>query len=76
LSNNVTPEVMARARMLYRTGATEIRKSMLGFFREVGWRGFPEIILGLVDEEKAIRDLALGYMSRFSLRLIPFLNHR
>ena len=63
LSVIVRQEVLEKARECYKTGEYEMKKSMLKLFSNVGgWTTIPDLMIGSIDENENIRQLAWGYL--------------
>ena len=59
-------EVLEKAREIYKTGNCELKKSMLKLFSNIsGWSTIPDLMIGAIDENENIRQLALGYLQRW-----------
>ena len=56
-------EVLEKARECYKTGGYEIKKSMLKLFSNIGgWIAIPDLMIGSIDENENIRQLAWEYL--------------
>ena len=65
---SVTPrqEVLEKAREIYKIGNCELKKSMLKLFSNIGgWSTIPDLMIGAIDENENIRQLAFGYLQRW-----------
>lgn len=56
-------EVLTKARSIYEAGNYDLKKSMLKLFNKVGgWTAIPDLMIGTIDENENIRQLAFGYL--------------
>jgi len=56
-------EILTKAREIYKLGNYDLKKSMLKFFSKVGgWTAIPDLVIGTIDENENIRQLAFGYL--------------
>jgi hypothetical protein len=56
-------EILEKARECYKTGKYEIKKSMLKLFSNIGgWTTIPDLMIGSIDENENIRQLAWEYL--------------
>lgn len=63
LSHIPRQEVLAKAKRVYETGNYDLKKSMLKLFSKVGgWSAIPELMIGTIDENENIRQLAFVYL--------------
>ncbi|MDR1760847.1 MAG: hypothetical protein LBR55_00205 [Bacteroidales bacterium] len=63
LSVTARQEVLERARECYKTGDYEIKKSVLRLFSTIGgWTAIPDLMVGSIDENENIRQLAWEYL--------------
>jgi len=64
-------EVLTKARNIYETGSYDFKKSMLKLFNKVGsWTAIPDLMLGTIDENENIRQLAFGYLQIWRARAV------
>ena len=71
LSHILRQEVLTKARDIYETGNYDLKKSMLNFFNKVGgWTAIPDLMLGTIDENENIRQLALGYLQIWKAKAV------
>ena len=63
LARTPRPEVLKKAREIYKQGRSEMRISMLKLFHKIGgWKTIPDLMIGTIDENEKIREIALGYL--------------
>jgi len=63
LSIYSTGEVLEKARVAYKNGNYEIKKSMLNLFHKTGsWKVLADIILGTIDANEDIRNSSIQYL--------------
>ena len=56
-------EVLTKAREIYKEGNYESKVSMLKLFHKIGgWTTIPDLMIGTIDENENIRQLAFGYL--------------
>ncbi|MGS2765127.1 HEAT repeat domain-containing protein [Sinomicrobium sp. M5D2P9] len=71
LSHIPRQEVLSKARDIYKTGNYDLKKSMLKLFNKVGsWTAIPDLMIGTIDENENIRQLALGYIQIWRARAV------
>jgi len=71
LSHIPRNEVMTKARNIYEIGNYELKKSMLKLFNKVGgWTTIPDLMIGTIDENENVRQLALGYLEVWRARVV------
>lgn len=71
LSHIPRQEVLAKARDIYQTGNYDLKKSMLKLFNKVGgWTTIPDLMIGTIDENENIRQLAFGYLQIWRTRAV------
>lgn len=71
LSHIPRQEVLTKARSIYETGNYDLKKSMLKFFNKVGgWTAIPDLMIGTIDENENIRQLAFGYLQIWRARAV------
>ncbi len=71
LSHIPRQEVLAKARDIYKTGNYDLKKSMLKLFNKVGgWTAIPDLMIGTIDENENIRQLAFGYLQIWRARAV------
>ena len=64
-------EVLIKVRNIYETGNYDIKISMLKLFNKVGgWTAIPDLMIGTIDENENIRQLALGYLHIWRTRAV------
>ncbi|WP_156309004.1 HEAT repeat domain-containing protein [Sphingobacterium endophyticum] len=69
LSQIPRPEVMERAVGIYETGNYDLKKSMLKLFHKIGGlKGIPDLMIGTIDENEKIRELAFDYLGNWRER--------
>jgi hypothetical protein len=63
LSTMSRQEVLEKARNCYKTSEYELKKSMLKLFSNIGgWTAIPDLMIGTIDENENIRQLAFEYL--------------
>ena len=71
LSHIPRQEVFTKARDIYKKGNYELKKSMLKLFNKIGgWTVIPDLMIGTIDENENIRQLALGYLQIWRVKAI------
>lgn len=71
LSHIPRQEVLTKARNIYETGNYDFKKSMLKLFNKVGsWTAIPDLMIGTIDENENIRQLAFGYLQIWRARAV------
>lgn len=71
LSHNPRQEVLTKAKNIYETGNYDLKKSMLKLFNKVGgWTAIPDLMIGTIDENENIRQLAFGYLQIWRTRAV------
>jgi HEAT repeat protein len=71
LSDIPRQEVLTKAKSIYETGNYDLKKSMLKLFNKVGgWSSIPDLMIGTIDENENIRQLAFGYLQIWRTRAI------
>ncbi|WMN07561.1 hypothetical protein QYS48_29155 [Marivirga arenosa] len=71
LSNIPRQEVLTKAKSIYETGNYDLKKSMLKLFNKVGgWTAIPDLMIGTIDENENIRQLAFGYIQIWRARAV------
>jgi HEAT repeat protein len=71
LSNIPRQEVLTKAKSIYETGNYDLKKSMLKLFNKVGgWTAIPDLMIGTIDENENIRQLAFGYLQIWRTRAV------
>lgn len=71
LSHIPRQEVLIKAREIYKTGNYDLKKSMLKLFNKVGgWTTIPDLMIGTIDENENIRQLAFGYLQIWRTRAV------
>jgi HEAT repeat protein len=71
LSNIPRQEVLIKARSIYETSSYDLKKSILKLFNKVGgWTAIPDLMIGTIDENENIRQLALGYLQIWRTRAV------
>ncbi|KAA5542868.1 hypothetical protein [Adhaeribacter rhizoryzae] len=64
-------EVLAKAREIYKNGNYELKRSMLNLFNKIGgWITIPDLMIGTVDENENIRQLAWQYLQIWKARAV------
>jgi hypothetical protein len=64
-------EVLTKAKSIYETGNYDLKKSMLKLFSKVGgWAAIPDLMIGIIDENENIRQLAFGYLQIWRARAV------
>lgn len=63
LSTMCRQEVLEKAKDCYKTREYELKKSMLKLFSNIGgWATIPDLMIGTIDENETIRQLAFEYL--------------
>ncbi|WP_338868764.1 hypothetical protein WBJ53_18370 [Spirosoma sp. SC4-14] len=71
LSDIPRQEVLTKARNIYEIGNCDLKKSMLKLFNKVGgWAAIPELMIGTIDKNENIRQLAFGYLQIWRARAV------
>ncbi|MDN3594323.1 HEAT repeat domain-containing protein [Zunongwangia endophytica] len=71
LSHIPRQEILTKAKTIYETGNYELKKSMLKLFNKVGgWTAIPDLMIGTIDENENIRQLAFGYLQIWRTRAV------
>ena len=71
LSHIPRQEVLTKAKSLYEAGNYDLKKSMLKLFNKVGgWTAIPDLMIGTIDENENIRQLAFGYLQIWRARAV------
>jgi len=71
LSHIPRQEVLSKARDIYKTSNYDLKKSMLKLFNKVGsWTAIPDLMIGTIDENENIRQLAFGYLQVWRARAV------
>jgi hypothetical protein len=71
LSHIPRQEVLIKARKIYQTGNYDFKKSMLKLFNKVGsWTAIPDLMIGTIDENENIRQLAFVYLQIWKARAV------
>lgn len=71
LSHIPRQEVLTKAKSIYETGNYDLKKSMLKLFNKVGgWTAIPDLMIGTIDENENIRQLAFGYLQIWRARAV------
>lgn len=71
LSHIPRQEVLTKAKSIYETGNYDLKKSMLKLFNKVGdWTAIPVLMIGTIDENENIRQLAFGYLQIWRTRAV------
>ncbi|KXX71145.1 hypothetical protein [Flammeovirga sp. SJP92] len=71
LSRIPRQEILIRAKIIYDKGDYELKKSMLKFFNKVGgWATIPDLMIGTIDQNENIRQLALDYLQNWRRRAV------
>lgn len=71
LSQIPRQEVLTKARNIYETGNYDFKKSMLKLFNKVGsWTAIPDLMIGTIDENENIRQLAFAYLQIWRARAV------
>jgi len=71
LSRIPRQEVLTKAKSVYETGKYDLKKSMLKLFNKVGgWTAIPDLMIGTIDENENIRQLAFGYLQIWRTRAV------
>lgn len=71
LSHIPRQEVLTKAKSIYETGNYDLKKSMLKLFNKVGgWTAIPDLMIGTIDENENIRQLAFGYLQIWRVRAV------
>lgn len=69
LSHIPRQEVLTKARNLYQIDNYDLKESMLKLFNKVGgWTAIPDLMIGTIDENENIRQLAFGYLQIWRAR--------
>ena len=69
LSHIPRPEIFTKAKYIYEIGNYELKKSMLKLFSKVGgMTAIPYLMIGTIDENEKIRQLAFGYLHIWKTR--------
>ncbi|MPR36322.1 HEAT repeat domain-containing protein [Salmonirosea aquatica] len=71
LSHIPRQEVLTKARSIYEIGNYDLKKSMLKLFNKVGgWTAIPDLMIGTIDENENIRQLAFEYLQIWRARAV------
>lgn len=71
LSHIPRQEVLTKARDIYKSGNYDLKKSMLKLFNKIGgWTAIPDLMIGTIDENENIRQLAFGYLKIWRARAV------
>ncbi|WP_194778646.1 HEAT repeat domain-containing protein [Pararhodonellum marinum] len=71
LSHIPRQEVLTKAKSIYKTGNYDLKKSMLKLFNKIGgWTSIPDLMIGTIDENENIRQLAFGYLQIWRTRAV------
>lgn len=71
LSHIPRQEVLTKAKSIYEAGNYDLKKSMLKLFNKVGgWTAIPDLMIGTIDENENIRQLAFGYLQIWRTRAV------
>jgi HEAT repeat protein len=64
-------EVLTKARNIWETGNYDLKQSMLKLFNKIGsWTAIPDLMIGTIDENENIRQLAFGYLQIWRARAV------
>ena len=64
-------EVLTKAREIYNEGNCELKMSMLKLFHKIGgWTTIPDLMIGTIDENENIRQLAFGYLQIWKIEAV------
>jgi hypothetical protein len=71
LSHIPRQEALTKARSIYETCNYDLKKSMLKLFNKVGgWTAIPDLMIGTIDENENIRQLAFDYLQIWRTRAV------
>ncbi|MFI2743349.1 hypothetical protein ACG2LH_11465 [Zhouia sp. PK063] len=71
LSHITRQEVLTKAKSIYESGNYDVKRSMLKLFNKVGgWTTIPDLMIGTIDENENIRQLAFGYLQIWRVRAV------
>lgn len=71
LSHIPRQEVLLNARDIYTTCSYDLKKSMLKLFNKIGgWPVIPDLMIGTIDENENIRQLAFGILEIWRVRAV------
>lgn len=71
LSHIPRQEVLTKAKSIYEKGNYDLKKTMLKLFNKVGgWTAIPDLMIGTIDENENIRQLAFGYLQIWRTRAV------
>ena len=71
LSHIPRREVLESAREIFKKDSYDLKKSMLSLFNKIGgWSSISDLILGTIDENENIRQLALAYVQIWKDRAV------
>lgn len=71
LSHIPRQEVLIKARAIYEKGNYDLKKSMLKLFNKVGgWKAIPDLMIGTIDENENIRQLANANLQTWRVRAV------
>jgi HEAT repeat protein len=71
LSHLPRQEVLTKARFIYEKGNYDLKKSILKLFNKVGgWAAIPDLMIGTIDENENIRQMAFDYLQIWRARTV------
>ena len=71
LSKKSTDEVLDKARYSFNMGTPKVKMSMLNLFSDIGgWKILPDLVLGTIDDDEAIRNMSAELIRIWKLRAI------
>lgn len=64
-------DALLKAAHIYESGNIDLKKSMLKLFNKVGgWTAIPDLMIGTIDENEMIRQLACAYLQIWKARAV------
>ncbi|WP_044206980.1 hypothetical protein [Flammeovirga sp. OC4] len=71
LSHIPRQEILDKAKILYEKDDYELKKSMLKLFTKVGgWAVIPDLMIGTIDQNEKVRQLAFDYLQIWKTRAV------
>lgn len=71
LSRMPRKEALMKATNIYESGNNELKESMLKLFNKVGgWTVIPDLMIGTIDENEKIRQLAFDYLQIWKAKAV------
>lgn len=71
LSHMPVHKSLLKARSIYKSGNTDLKKSMLNFFSKVGgWAAISDLMFATIDDDEIIRQLAVSYLELWRTRAV------